>query len=327
MHDVKVFFTCIVAAVIGAVGGLILGVVIAVVYAIWVLINGADFDGYGQAADAIFILCLVGGTFVGFFVSIMAEVGREQQEQKEKQDRCNQAQAAQRALALQLSTLMSDSSATAKSLPGLISIAEATLDRAEEEFRDGAFAPFWDAVEEAANTLARFTAAVQGLVRNATDYRSNSSRLPAPLPPFQLGVQTLPDATQTAERMRRIVRKAQKDFKFATIFEQRKTNQLLVAGFSSLGQAINELGDQIDSSLEALGFCIETAVADASSVAAKNIADAASQIESLRGQIAIDSDERRKHDKVVREKLDSSVRLAEELKWELKWKRHCEGRD
>jgi len=32
------------------------------------------------------------------------------------------------------------------------------------------------------------------------------------------------------------------------IYEQRKTNQLLVAGFGNLAHAINDLGDRLDTS-------------------------------------------------------------------------------
>ena len=88
---------------------------------------------------------------------------------------------------------------------------------------------------------------MQRLIQNSHFYTEEAPKLETPPPPFQLGLQTLPDASHTANRMRAVVRRAQKDFHFATIYEQRKTNQLLVAGFSSLGQAINELGDRLDS--------------------------------------------------------------------------------
>ena len=62
----------------------------------------------------------------------------------------------------------------------------------------------------------------------------------------------LPDARPTAQRLAVVVRKAQKDFHFATIFEQRKTNKILVAGFSTLASAIYEIGDAISYSLNNL---------------------------------------------------------------------------
>jgi hypothetical protein len=52
-----------------------------------------------------------------------------------------------------------------------------------------------------------------------------------------------------SKRMNELVRSAQKDFQFATIYEQRKTNQLLVAGFQTLANAIDGMGMRIESSI------------------------------------------------------------------------------
>jgi len=52
--------------------------------------------------------------------------------------------------------------------------------------------------------------------------------------------------------MSSIARKAQIDFEFATIYEQRKTNQLLVAGFTNLAQALAGMGQSIALSIEDL---------------------------------------------------------------------------
>lgn len=56
----------------------------------------------------------------------------------------------------------------------------------------------------------------------------------------------------SSDRLRSIVGKAQRNFQFATIYEQRRTNQLLVAGFENLAQALDGIGFHIQSSIEAL---------------------------------------------------------------------------
>jgi hypothetical protein len=56
----------------------------------------------------------------------------------------------------------------------------------------------------------------------------------------------------TAERMQATVRKAQRNFQFATIYEQRKTNQILVEGFTSLAEALNEMTWHITTSIDNL---------------------------------------------------------------------------
>lgn len=58
--------------------------------------------------------------------------------------------------------------------------------------------------------------------------------------------------------MHRIVRVAQGDFQFSTIYEQRRTNQILVSGFKSLGQAIDGMRHQIGMAVEQLHSSVES---------------------------------------------------------------------
>ena len=102
---------------------------------------------------------------------------------------------------MQLSTLLSQAGTSAGGLPALLLVAESALDRAEQEFRDTAFAPFWDAVEEAARALARFHGTLEELTGNAKYDKTQMATLPSPPPPFHLGVRALPDASATASRM------------------------------------------------------------------------------------------------------------------------------
>lgn len=151
----------------------------------------------------------------------------EEQRQAYEEQRLKQEQ---NSIQANLTNIVFYSKKAASELPELVRSAEQSLNHAEHEFKDGAFAPFWDAVEKAAFKLAMFNNNIQLLDRNALDYKSSASKLNGSPPPFELGLRTLPHATHTAERMHIIVRKAQKDFHFATIYEQRKTNQLACFG-------------------------------------------------------------------------------------------------
>lgn len=237
---------------------------------------------------------------------------RRQQEEDNKRRATEQYEAAQGALALRLNQLVASSTQTAATLPELVESAEQTIDLAEREFSDGAFAPFWDAVEDAANELATFDATIQTLISNSRKHSDEASRLQTAAPPFRLGIDTLPDATHTANRMRAIVRQAQKDFHFATIYEQRKTNQLLVAGFSSLGQAIVELSDRLDSSLDRLASTVNIAISDLSSditSAQQHMTDKlSSELETTREQAEAESAATRKHEQSESEMLDNIQR-------------------
>jgi hypothetical protein len=117
------------------------------------------------------------------------------------------------------------------SIPELVPAAERHLDRAEEEFAEGAFAPFWGEIERATNKLADYQQRIQTINRNALEYQRKTAELPRAIarnePPFALPTGELSDARPTTTRLAAIVRKAQKNFQFATIYEQRKTNQNL----------------------------------------------------------------------------------------------------
>ena len=127
--------------------------------------------------------------------------------------------------------------------------ADAALDQAEVEFADGAFAPFWDEIEAAANCLARVDEAVREIASVSEHYWDHTAKLDEPPPPLMIDPSSLPDIEGIAERLQSVVCPAQRDFQFATIFEQRKTNQLLVNGFGTLAWAIAEISDRLSRSL------------------------------------------------------------------------------
>ncbi|HVU36981.1 MAG TPA: hypothetical protein VHC95_01465 [Opitutales bacterium] len=139
--------------------------------------------------------------------------------------------------------------------------AEKHLDAAEKEFAEGAFAPFWDRVECAANELAAYKNEVEHLQRNVSVHNQEAGellRLGGPsVMPLLVHESQLPDARPSAARFMGIVRKAQTNFQFAMIFEQRKTNQLLHTGFGTLGAAIHTLGESINESLNKLARSLD----------------------------------------------------------------------
>ena len=48
----------------------------------------------------------------------------------------------------------------------------------------------------------------------------------------------------TSARLKKVVRTAQCDYRFASIYEQRRTNQLLLSGFNNLNDAVAGLSHQ-----------------------------------------------------------------------------------
>jgi hypothetical protein len=159
-----------------------------------------------------------------------------------------------------LSSLNEESLSLLESMPAWIESAENQLDQAELDFAEGAFAPFWNSVERAALSLARFDESVQKLESNSREYIDlrTHNKVPAPAFPVSFAVTTrMTLATATSNRMHGIVRCAQRDFQFSVIYEHRKTNQILVSGFRNLAQAVEEMASRITTSIDSLTTSVD----------------------------------------------------------------------
>jgi uncharacterized membrane protein len=268
-----VILKSIAGSIAGAVGGVILYFVIGICLEV-VAIFSSDLGKWMRSNRQYFwVGCIAIGAIIGFLVPIILESQRRaaRDEEERKQRRAREAQAKQerdRAAAelerqkQQLANLLSTTQRDFLTIPELVPSADAHLDRAERDFADGAFAPFWDEIEHATNKLAAYQNGVRGVSRNADAYEQQASKLSVRVPKFSLPDGKLPDARPVAQRLSQIVRTAQRNFQFATIYEQRKTNQLLYAGFSSLGHAISSLGSVISSSLDDLSRSVQSSLED-----------------------------------------------------------------
>lgn len=236
-----------------------------------------------------------------------AAARRESQRRREEEEaeaRRKQHEYNQQSLRQRLLGFVTDSDAILKSLPNEIKIAEQALVESEKEFAEGAFAPFWDAIENAVTHLARFNLGIQQIHDNSINYMEKKKELDSTPPPFKINVGTLPVATRTSDRMRGIVRRAQKDFHFATIYEQRKTNQLLVKGFTSLGHALNDMTYRITTSIDDLS----SSIYDLASSNSESSRDLIAGVESLRYQMQSDAEASRAHEREERKMLDNIQR-------------------
>lgn len=215
----------------------------------------------------------------------------------------------QNLLRLRLGDINSNSLEIINNLHQHIDTAKVSLDKADVEFREGAFAPFWDFIEEATRNLASFESAIRELRQKANQFKSTAMELESNKLRFLIDMQALPDARSNVERLRSIVRLAQKNFHFASIYEQRKTNQLLIEGFSTLGQAINGLGDQISDSL----YALESSVSDLHAATREQTSQFTDEMAQLRGQMSEDSKVRQEHEQEQREMLDNIQRKRKPL--------------
>jgi len=279
-----VIFNCLKGLVFGIVGGIVGWLVVNIVVQIVGGIVLWDTNAGVRLGNSVSPICLLLGPIIGLTIAIIKESKRiatrvaeerrqraaqeaEERRQREKREAQQQRERDQAASELErqknhLASLLATTQRDFLSLPELVPSADTHLDGAEHEFADGAFAPFWDEVELAANKLAAYHEGVRRTSQNASDYERHASKLSISIPKFSLPEGELPDARPVAQRLSQIVRTAQKNFQFATIYEQRKTNQLLYAGFGTLGAAISTLGSALTSSLQELSESVHSSLDD-----------------------------------------------------------------
>lgn len=213
---------------------------------------------------------------------------KSRSEEKRKQDELDEE-------CRSLASLHVNAKETFLSLMELVPSANKHLDKAEHEFSEGAFAPFWDEVESATNQLAAYHQDVHRVENCATEYTRRSSVLNVRVPSFEMPLGELPDARPVAARLSQIVRRAQKDFQFATIYEQRKTNQLLYAGFGTLASAIDRMQTSIVEALEDLSVSLNTTLDSLVTVSQAQADMMASSLDEARSQSAmLDNIQRRR---------------------------------
>jgi len=150
----------------------------------------------------------------------------------------------------------------ATTLPAAFEAARGWLQKAEAEFQERAFGPFWDAIEKAAYNLEEFREGVATANRHAdTFYRALQGRRHS-FPSFSPRPEAIPDPTPVLEDLKRLVRKGQTDFQFANIWEHRRTREVLIAGFRTLEDGISNLGDAVCSAMSDLQSTLSSGLAE-----------------------------------------------------------------
>jgi hypothetical protein len=156
------------------------------------------------------------------------------------------------------SILIKSEEIIAKILPHFEALAEKNIEIAKIDFSENAISPFWDKIEEASKSLALYKEAVDQLQINGEIYsrvlENRSHNFPVPFPfgtNLIISHKILIDFNAT-------VRKAQSKFEFANIWEHRKTQKILIAGFATLEQAINNMADRIVTAISELNHSIKS---------------------------------------------------------------------
>lgn len=234
-------------------GGLI-AIGIAIFVALWLIQTHPGFV-------AIVVLLVIGFFVVRFVIKqTKEENARRAREAAQKLEDERRRAAEQREYEGQIIAACNESIVAFENIPKDLLSAEELLTVAESEFKEGVFSPFWDSVEKATYKLGAIDSNIKLIADRSQRYESLSKVYVGNVPPFPVGPKSayrLGRANETAERLQKVVRNAQRNFHFATIYEQRKTNNILMDGFSSLGEAIYGVGERLHESIGALGHQID----------------------------------------------------------------------
>jgi hypothetical protein len=184
---------------------------------------------------------------------VKAEKQRQQEEiqrwQAEMQRREAEAESEAQALTSRAIDILESSMALETSCWASFQEASTAMQQAQYEFDDRAFSPFWDAIEGAIYHLSSFNDAILQLPYKHREYYSILQGRKHTFPPFPITPESLPNPTPIINELYNLVRQGQKDFQFALIWEQIKTREVLIAGFTTLADAIKGIGETISESI------------------------------------------------------------------------------
>lgn len=176
-------------------------------------------------------------------------------------------------------------------IPQHLDSANNLLDQAQERFEDGAYSPFWESIERALTELGSFNAAIRTIHNSASSYRSNlesyrqNGGSSDNVPGFPISSADLEQANACeliATRLNDIAYEALKHHDFTVIYEQRRTSAILVEGFKTLGQAIDQLGNRIGHELEMTQLSLAQELGKQSRVQERQLRTAEDTVKELR---------------------------------------------
>ncbi|MDX1998662.1 MAG: hypothetical protein SF066_13170 [Thermoanaerobaculia bacterium] len=139
-----------------------------------------------------------------------------------------------------------------RGLQPLLQKAGEQIRRAEQAYSRHAYSPFWDRIEEAADLLDEFNSAVEELASLCAGYSSLLGGRRHSFPLFPVDLSTLPNPAPTVRELSRVVNLGLTDFRFANIWEHRRTRQAVERGFRDLGRAANDLRSSLVGSVQDL---------------------------------------------------------------------------
>jgi len=234
------------------------------------LMSGSGGSAGSTIAGLISLPLIALSLWAGFTISKNKEKSKAKEEelgksQKEEKERLQRIEEEQKNYLMQLQNICQSTIANYEVLPDLLYTAVKYIDGAQTNFRDNAYVPFWESLEQASIKLGSFTDKIRQIQFNSTRYSEltqNFNSIPPTFPLAKASVQKLDTGKAVSDRMDSLVHAAHRNHDFASIYLQMKTNKILIAGFTSLGQALENMTTEITSSVDTLTDSIEATSSD-----------------------------------------------------------------
>jgi hypothetical protein len=190
------------------------------------------------------------------------EVTREKQEKAQRQrEREQREQKEQEINYKEITKICEHTIYIFGSMPIHLEYAMKNLDSAEHNLSHGYILPFWECIEQSTKSLGLYAEEANLINNDFSEFTKLKKRYKDILPQFPLthnSIEKLSIGTTIANRMESLVRVAKCNYYFASIYEQRRTNDILIAGFTSLAQALDQMANKISASIYDLACSIGT---------------------------------------------------------------------
>ncbi len=183
------------------------------------------------------------------------------------------------ALTLKCESIYCEQKSGSATLHDLLRKADSAVNQAYSLFKERAYTPFWDSVEDAVELLRQFDRRVSHINQSAKEYYGSLAGREHTFPTFPVDSRDIPSPDALVKRLGDSIAVAQRDFQFAQIFEQRRTTSAIVTGFRNTQEAITSLRNDIVSSLSDLQSSLESGLENISSNIQGGFADVAERHE------------------------------------------------
>ncbi len=254
----------VIGTLFGAVIAGILGMVALSLVAVAVMLFGGSTSSV-QTVGTMTLAFIAGAAIVIVWV-VAYQVRKANQTAKHQRDVAEQEAARKRQDRQDAIASVVSEAQTATNrfswMPVRLQHAAESYARAEETFRDGAFSPFWSAIETAYAALADYLADA-GRISQSAQRHANLVRQLAATGGVDAEIATFPvelDIARFRDQHRLVLTKldalvyqAQKQPTFATIWEQRRTTAAVINGFRNLEDAVHSMGSRVSASIDDLG--------------------------------------------------------------------------